>query len=160
MVLSVRSADSWVRSMRDTIWAIYFGDSVMHHLCEARAVLDPLWKRFMDLMIVMTWRDPDGALAPPEATFEDAGLAAAMDRWNDRVKADVPSDRLLVWEPREGWGPLCEFLEVRVPDEPLPNVNDTAAFKEGIMGGAIGVVNAWWDQRERPSSGLHDTALD
>jgi Sulfotransferase domain len=111
VVLSVRSPDTWVRSMRDTIWAIYFGDSVMHHLCEARAVLDPLWKRFMDLM-VMTWRDPGGALAPPEATFDDAGLAAAMDRWNDQVKADVPADRLLVWEPREGWAPLCEFLEV------------------------------------------------
>ena len=146
--------------MRDTIWAIYFGDSVMHHLCEARAVLDPLWKRFMDLMVVMTWRDPDGALAPARGDVRRCGLAAAMDRWNDRVKGDVPADRLLVWEPREGWGPLCEFLEVPVPDEPLPNVNDTAAFKEGIMGGAIGVVNAWWDQRERPSSGLHDTALD
>src|ERR1700733_712501 len=57
VVLSVRSAEGWVQSMRDTVWAIYFGDSVMHHLCEARAVLDPLWKRFMDLMIVMTWRD-------------------------------------------------------------------------------------------------------
>jgi hypothetical protein len=32
VVLSVRSAGGWVRSMRDTIWAIYFGDSVMHHL--------------------------------------------------------------------------------------------------------------------------------
>lgn len=160
VVLSVRSAESWVRSMRDTIWAIYFGESVMHHLCEARALLDPVWKRFMDLMTVMTWEDPRGALGPPEATFDDAGLAAAMERWNDRVKADVPADRLLVWEPREGWGPLCEFLEVSVPDEPVPNVNDTAAFKEGIMGGAIGVVNAWWDKRERPSGGLHDTALD
>jgi hypothetical protein len=160
VVLSVRSPDSWVRSMRDTIWAIYFGDSVMHHLCEARAALDPLWKRFMELMTVMTWQDPNGALAPPEATFDDAGLAAAMERWNDRVKADVPADRLLVWEPREGWDPLCEFLEVSVPDEPLPSVNDTAAFKEGIIGGAIGVVNAWWDKRERPSSGLHAAALD
>ena len=73
-----------------------------------------------------------------------------MDRWNERVKQDVPADRLLVWEPREGWGPLCEFLEVAVPDEPLPNVNDTAAFKEGILGGAIAVVNEWWDQRDRP----------
>ena len=78
-----------------------------------------------------------------------------MDRWNERVKRDVPADRLLVWEPRDGWEPLCEFLEVGVPDEPLPNVNDTAAFKEGILGGAIAVVNEWWDQRERPSGGLH-----
>jgi hypothetical protein len=141
--------------VRETIWPMYFGDSVMHHMCAARAQLDPLWKRFMTLMIHMTWADPTGGLAPPEATYEDEGLIAAMNRWNDRVKRDIPADRLLVWEPREGWEPLCEFLEVAVPDEPLPNVNDTAAFKEGILGGAISVVNDWWDQRERPSAGLH-----
>ena len=85
----------------------------------------------MDLMVVMCWADGTGALAPGDATYEDDGLAAAMDRWNERVKRDVPADRLLVWEPREGWEPLCEFLEVPVPDEPLPNTNDTLAFKEG-----------------------------
>jgi hypothetical protein len=158
VVLSVREPEGWIRSMRDTVWAIYFGDSVMHHLCEARAALDPLWRRFMDLMTVMTW--DESVLGPPEATFDDAGLAAGMERWNERVKRDVPAERLLVWEPREGWEPLCEFLEVDVPGEPLPNVNDTAAFKEGIIGGAVSVVNAWWDQRERPASGLHAASVD
>ena len=160
VVLSVRAPEGWVRSMRETIWPMYFGDSVMHHMCAARAVLDPLWRRFMDLMICMTWDEHTGALAPAEATFDDDGLAAAMDRWNERVKRDVPADRLLVWEPREGWGPLCEFLGAEVPDKPLPNVNDTAAFKEGILGGAISVVNDWWDQRERPSGGLHGAAVE
>jgi Sulfotransferase domain len=160
VVLSVRAPEGWVRSMRETIWPMYFGDSVMHHMCAARAVLDPLWRRFMDLMICMTWDEHTGALAPAEATFDDDGLAAAMDRWNERVKRDVPADRLLVWEPREGWEPLCEFLGAEVPDEPLPNVNDTAAFKEGILGGAISVVNDWWDQRERPSGGLHGAAVE
>jgi Sulfotransferase domain len=158
VVLSVRAPEGWVRSMRDTVWAIYFGDSVMHHLCEARAALDPLWRRFMDLMTVMTW--DESVLGPPEATYDDAGLAAGMERWNERVKRDVPADRLLVWEPRDGWEPLCEFLEVDVPGEPLPNVNDTAAFKEGIIGGALSVVNAWWDERERPASGLHAASVD
>lgn len=160
VVLSVRPAEGWVRSMRDTVWAIYFGDSVMHHLCVARAVLDPSWRRFMDLMTCMTWDEHTGALSPAAATHGDDGLAAAMDRWNERVKGDVPADRLLVWEPRQGWEPLCEFLEVDVPDEPLPNVNDTAAFKEGIMGGALSVVNEWWEQRERPAAGLHAAALE
>jgi hypothetical protein len=160
VVLSVRSPDGWIKSMRETIWSMYFGDSVMRHMCMARAALDPLWKRFMDLMVVMTWADETGALAPPDATYEDDGLAAAMDRWNERVKRDVPSDLLLVWEPQEGWEPLCEFLEVPVPDEPLPNTNDTLAFKEGILGGAIGVVNEWWEQRERPTAGLHAASLD
>jgi hypothetical protein len=47
-----------------------------------------------------------------------------------------------------------------VPDEPLPNTNDTLAFKEGILGGAIGVVNEWWEQRDRPTAGLHAASLD
>jgi Sulfotransferase domain len=160
VVLTVREPEGWIRSMRDTVWAIYFGDSVMHHVCEARAVLDPLWRRFMDLMIHMTWDGQSGALGPPEATFDDAGFAAAMNRWNEQVKHDVPADRLLVWEPRQGWEPLCDFLEVAVPDDAVPRSNDTAAFKEGIIGGALAVLNEWWDQRERPASGLHAAALD
>jgi hypothetical protein len=158
VVLTVREPEGWVRSMRDTVWSIYFGDSVMHHVCEARAVLDPLWRRFMDLMIPMTW----GAdtLGPPESTFDDQALAASMHRWNERVKGEVPADRLLVWEPRDGWEPLCAFLDVAVPDEPVPNANDTAAFKEGVIGGALNVLNQWWDQRERPATGLHAAKAD
>ena len=150
--------EGWIRSMRDTVWAIYFGDSVMHHVCEARAVLDPLWRRFMALMTTMTWA-PD-VLGPGESTFDDSAFAASMHRWNERVKSDVPADRLLVWEPREGWEPLCAFLDVAVPDGPLPNVNDTAAFKEGVVGGAMAVLNQWWDERDRPTTGLHAAALD
>jgi hypothetical protein len=158
VVLSVREPEGWIRSMRDTVWAIYFGDSVQHHLCEARALLDPLWRRFMALMTIMTW-DED-SLGPPEATFDDETFAAVMRRWNEKVKRDVPADRLLVWEPSEGWDPLCDFLEVPVPDQPLPNANDTLAFKEGIVGGAVAAVNEWWDQRERPATGLFAARLD
>ena len=83
-----------------------------------------------------------------------------MERWNAQVKADVPADRLLVWEPADGWEPLCEFLDVAVPAGPVPRVNDTAAFAEGITGGGLAVINAWWDQRERPSGGLHGAPLN
>src|SRR5277367_3551909 len=40
VVLSVRSAESWVRSMRETIWPMYFGGSVMYHVCQARRLVD------------------------------------------------------------------------------------------------------------------------
>jgi Sulfotransferase domain len=77
-------------------------------------------------------------------------------RWtvgpSERVKR---ADRLLVWEPPDSWEPLCEFLEVAVPDDPLPHTNDAAAFKEGITCGALAVLNEWWDERERPTTGLH-----
>ncbi|EQD60929.1 hypothetical protein B2A_03430, partial [mine drainage metagenome] len=35
----------------------------------------------------------------------------------------LPSDRLLVYSPSEGWEPLCAFLGVPVPGEPFPRVN-------------------------------------
>ncbi len=32
----------------------------------------------------------------------------------------------------QGWGPLCAFLGVPVPDAPFPNLNDRAAIKKTI----------------------------
>ena len=72
-----------------------------------------------------------------------------MDRWHTQVKDTVPADRLLVWNPADGWEPMCDFLQVEVPADPLPRLNDTLAFREGIIGGAIDSVRDWWDARER-----------
>ena len=45
------------------------------------------------------------------------------------MKAHVPPERLLVFDVREGWQPLCSFLQLPVPDFPFPNVNDTATMR-------------------------------
>jgi hypothetical protein len=37
-----------------------------------------------------------------------------------------------VYEVSEGWGPLCEFLGVEVPDKPFPHLNDAEVFRERI----------------------------
>jgi Sulfotransferase domain len=54
---------------------------------------------------------------------------------NDEVRAAVPAERLLVFEVREGWQPLCAFLEVPVPDSPFPSLNDAEQFR-ALVGGA------------------------
>jgi len=46
------------------------------------------------------------------------------------VKATVPKDKLLVYDVRDGWGPLCKFLGVQEPAEPLPHLNKKENFKE------------------------------
>jgi hypothetical protein len=158
VLLSVRTGEEWVSSMRPTVWGIFHGDSVLHHICEARAAVDPLWSRYMALMRWMSWDEGVGALAGGD-TYSDEGLAGAMCAWNERVKQLVPAERLLVWNPSEGWEPLCDFLEVPVPAEPLPRLNDTLSFREGIIGGALDVLGDWWTARERPASGLHGAAL-
>ena len=64
----------------------------------------------------------------PQGTFanghEPQQLIEQMHAHNEQVKRTVPPERLLVWEVTEGWEPLCEFLGVDVPDEPLPHAND------------------------------------
>ena len=59
----------------------------------------------------------------------DAGEETAVrffNDWVELVKAEIPAERLLVFEVKQGWGPLCRFLGVPEPQEPFPNMNDTA----------------------------------
>lgn len=51
------------------------------------------------------------------------------------VRAEVPAERLLVWSPKEGWERLCDFLDVPVPEQPFPRVNDRADFYRIFAGG-------------------------
>ena len=155
VLLSVRDADVWSRSMEQTIWGMWHGDSVLHHLNEARQVVDPLWKRYIAMMSKLNFSET-GAFAGAD---DMPKLMASMERWNQQVQADVPAERLLVWKPEEGVEPLAEFLEVPRPAEELPRLNDTKAFREGIIGGALDSVTEWWDSREKTAEGLHGAAV-
>ena len=42
---------------------------------------------------------------------------------NKDVQSNVPSEKLLVFNVKMGWKPLCEFLDVPIPDEPFPNLS-------------------------------------
>ena len=44
------------------------------------------------------------------------------------VKEVLPADRLLVFEARDGWGPLCRFLGVPEPEAPYPRINTRDQF--------------------------------
>ena len=144
VLLSVRDADSWVRSMQNTINQVFFGDTLIHHLVRARYHIDPPFAAWIDLLGEMNFGEERGAFGTSD---DPAAMAEAMERWNQTVIDTVPSERLLVWNPKEGWEPLCEFLEVPVPDTPLPHVNDTENFQKNlIMGPAIAAIDAWWEE--------------
>ena len=90
--------------------------------------------------------------APPErkAWLEMAygvvarsGFQEGMDRdalikgfvaHNDAVKAAIPAHRLLIYQVKEGWEPLCQFLGAPVPDEAFPRTNDRLEFWERARG--------------------------
>lgn len=53
---------------------------------------------------------------------------------NARVRATVPAARLLVFDVRQGWGPLCDFLGVEAPATAFPRTNPRAEFWD-VVGG-------------------------
>jgi hypothetical protein len=139
VVLSVRDPDRWVRSMRDTIWDVLYGDSVVGHLSAARAEIDPGWNGYIEMIKEMWSRS---GLMDGEDTSDDF-MSSAMQRYHEEVQSAVPADRLLVWSVEEGWEPLCEFLDVPVPETPFPRLNDSAEFGERLIDAALIALQDW-----------------
>jgi hypothetical protein len=148
VVLSVRDGDSWALSMRETIWGVFYGDSLIKHLSSARSHVDPKWRAYIELMTSMWQRS--GLMAGEETT--GAWMSGAMDRYHEEVKRTVPSDRLLVWSVSQGWEPLCDFLEVPVPDIPFPHLNDSKEFKDRLIDGSLLTLQEWRKQTQRDAT--------
>jgi len=60
-----------------------------------------------------------------------ADKAYAIEVFNQHIEAvkhNVPAEKLLVFDVKEGWESLCAFLNVPIPEQPFPRVNDREAF--------------------------------
>lgn len=111
-ILSHRSPQSWAESFGGTIYKLIAGaDQAPEHLRE--------WLAMSREVIVQTGI-PFG--------LDRTGLEAAFAAHTAAVKDAIPADRLLVYEVKEGWAPLCAFLGVPVPDRPFPRTNDRGEF--------------------------------
>lgn len=140
VLLSVRDPEAWEPSFRETVWDMGHGDALIHHLSSARAKVDPRWARYVQLVDRMFW-SPEGTFAAGHAT--PGQLMEGFVKHNEEVNRVVPPERLLVWEVKEGWEPLCEFLGVEVPDQPMPHANDRETFLGRVIDGALGALQQW-----------------
>jgi hypothetical protein len=136
VLLSVRAGDAWARSMHDTIWGMFYDNTLARHLSDARATVDPMWAGYLEMMKDMWQRS--GLLNGDRTSLE--WMSEAMTRYNDEVQLTVPPERLLIWNVTDGWEPLCEFLELAVPDVPFPCVNDAEQFDGRIIDGSLQVI--------------------
>ena len=129
VILTVRDPERWYESARNTIYGIQ--KTATSPIFSLGALFVPRMKRMRRAALMaadLAWEDMfDGR-------FEDRRHAIEMfERWNEGVKERVPLDKLLVYEVKEGWGPLCEFLGVDVPKaKPFPHLNDSESFQKMI----------------------------
>jgi hypothetical protein len=149
VLLSVRDPEAWERSMRDTVWGVVHGEVLIAHLSRATMVVNEPWRDYIELMIDLLW-EGRGTLAHDHQTRE--GMIASMHKHTEEVRQAVPPEQLLIWDVSEGWEPLCEFLEVGVPDIPLPHLNDSRTFSDRVTEMALGSIQAWLE-REHANGG-------
>jgi hypothetical protein len=128
----VRDPESWYESVRNTIYELSV--VIPRH---------PIYRIGYKLVSFFVFRGSSNADLAGELIwqgtfhghFEDRAYAIEVyNQHNDEVKRRVPPERLLVYQVKDGWGPLCEFLGVREPDEPFPRTNDAAEMRRNIRG--------------------------
>ena len=113
VLLSVRDPEAWYKSMSDTI---------------AQPMRDPAPDSAPEIVRLQSQMIRKSVLAETfDNRFEDKAHAIEVfKRHTQEVRDAIDPARLLVFDVREGWAPLCRFLDVPIPDEPFPRLNDTA----------------------------------
>jgi hypothetical protein len=112
VILSVRDPEQWYDSVMSTIYPSSTAPSD-----------DPERRRFMAMVGRVVWSGIfDGRIE------ERAYALQVYARHLEDVQRSLPSERLLIFTATDGWEPLCAFLDVPVPPEPYPRLNDRASF--------------------------------
>ena len=68
------------------------------------------------------------------AGFDRDGLIKAFIAHNDAVKETIPASQLLIFQVKQGWEPLCTFLDAPVPAEEFPRTNHREEFWDRVNG--------------------------
>jgi hypothetical protein len=115
VILSRRDPDDWYKSVMNTIYP----SSV-----AGKKIDTPEAKLASRLAFEVIWDSVfDGRME------DKAHVIACYEAHNQEVIEKVPADKLLVYQPGDGWAPLCAFLGHPVPDDDYPRVNSTDDFK-------------------------------
>ena len=117
VILTVRDAESWVKS-----WNVLNNQILksftFRFLAKIPRTSFKLQKDIHNKMILGI----DGAF---QGVKSDKERMKKFEEWNQSVIDYVPKERLLVYEVKDGWAPLCKFLDAPIPDMPFFYKNKT-----------------------------------
>jgi hypothetical protein len=77
---------------------------------------DPNLKSMVERLFVTTFNGRGNDRAHAIEVFE---------KHNEDVIRSLPRYRLLCFNVKDGWEPLCRFLSLPAPDEPFPRLNSS-----------------------------------
>jgi len=111
-ILTHRSKESWAES---------FGSTIYKLLSDRENAPAPIqeWLNMVVKVIEKTGFSMG-------LDFE--GLAERYEAHNKAVRELIPDGQLLVYQVKEGWEPLCKFLNVEAPTMDFPRTNNREEF--------------------------------
>jgi hypothetical protein len=116
ILLSYRDSDAWYDSFHNTIYQAMI----------RKVPSKPAWVgRQLELSRQLVLEQALGGR--PD---DRAHAIRCYEDHNEAVRSEVPSDRLILHEVGAGWKPLCDGLNLPVPDKPYPRTNDAKEFRE------------------------------
>ena len=112
VILTERDPETWFDSTQATIFANDVPEGAASPFPRmVRKVIHPLF---------------DGRMHDKDT------LISVFRAHNAQVRQAIAPERLLVYEVAQGWGPLCDFLGVAVPEGAMPKVNSRDEFGRHI----------------------------
>lgn len=127
VILTVRPFDKWYESLYSTIYQAGPQTLPQKLAMLTKLLFNPRIRKMIKCVKFAKRRIFQVEL---QGKFEDKAFAEKV--FNDhieKVKSEVPAEKLLVYDVRDGWAPLCEFLGVPEPDDALPHLNKKENFR-------------------------------
>ena len=123
IVLSIRDADKWFESARNTIF-----QSMDSNLLAKDEVLRTRIEMLKEIIVDGTFNG--------DLTDKDKCIKIYKENI-ERCRSEVPLDRLIEFDTFLGWEQLCKELDCTIPEKPYPHVNKAAEF-----------TNRWRNQKD------------
>ena len=121
-------AAKFILTERDPVrWADSFGATI-YKLLAGRDEAPPEMRAWLDMAA-----DVIAKTGFPPGLDGDA-LVEAFVAHTDAVKETIPASQLLVFEVRQGWEPLCNFLGTPIPATEFPRTNHREEFWDRVNG--------------------------
>ncbi|KAI1828533.1 P-loop containing nucleoside triphosphate hydrolase protein [Xylaria intraflava] len=141
VICTVRDRDEWLVSNQKLLgknpfvtqawffsWLFMFNNPIRHFFPFRQAMAD----------------GRVGEVFPTRRKFD--GLMTARD-WDSHIaflKEHVPAEKLVFFDVREGWGPLCKALGCEVPEGiDFPRLNDSKALQEAYRSEVRTALGKW-----------------
>lgn len=111
VILTVRDPGKWFESTNETIHSAEFANFIRN-------------SPFGEMVRKTIWDVMENRMQDREY------MIRFFEKRSAEISRTIAADRLLVYRVSDGWGPLCKFLDLPVPETEFPKINSRDETKQ------------------------------